>query len=252
MSRRNRTHRQWQAMLVVFASIAMAASSASQTIPPQGPSASVVDQDLVRRHLTAARNLLSDVTELPAAPQLTGDTRTQVQRLISNFNELIAAGSDWRDSYAKVAENLDGLLRQQAPPSGQPGAVGTTGTVGAAPLDASIHAKLVEFRNALDQFEAAASGNPPAARDQAEPARKAPVTPQDLLVHIEAVEVILGAQAEAQKSTTAAAGGAVTSSETPSGSTRTTIAGPDVTLNAEQLEQIRAHLAELRRLVEQK
>jgi hypothetical protein len=75
---------------------------------------------------------------------------------------------------------------------------------------------------------------------------------RDLLLHVEALEVILGAQARVQKEATAAAGGAVVSSETPSGSTRTTVTGPDVTLNAQQLEQITAHLAEMRRLLEKK
>ena len=55
-----------------------------------------------------------------------------------------------------------------------------------------------------------------------------------------------------QKEATAAAGGAVVSSETPSGSTRTTVTGPDVTLNGQQLEQVKAHLAEMRRLLEKK
>ena len=75
---------------------------------------------------------------------------------------------------------------------------------------------------------------------------------QDLLLHVEALEVILGAQARVQKEATAAAGGAVVSSETPSGSTRTTVTGPDVTLNGQLLEQIRMHLAEMRRLLEKK
>ena len=64
--------------------------------------------------------------------------------------------------------------------------------------------------------------------------------------------MILGAQAAAQKASTAAAGGAVTSTETPSGSTKTTLTGPDVTLNASQLEQINTHLKEIRRLLEKK
>lgn len=250
MFRSNRTHWQWQATIVVIASIAMAASGASQTMPPQGPSVAVADQDLVRRHLTAARNLLSDVTELPAAAQLTGDNRAQVQRLISNFNELISAGPNWRDSYAKVAENLEGILGQAEPPSGQEGAVGTSGTT-VAPLDASIRAKLVEFRAELGRFEAAASASAPAARTSAQPAQK-PTMMSPELVHIEAIEVILDAQARTQKAATAAAGGAVTSSQTASGSTRTTITNPDVTLSAGQLEQIKAHLTELRRLLERK
>ena len=75
---------------------------------------------------------------------------------------------------------------------------------------------------------------------------------RDLLLHVEALEVILGAQTRVQKEATAAAGGAVVSSETPSGSTRTTVTGPDVTLNGQQLEQVKTHLAEMRRLLEKK
>ena len=71
---------------------------------------------------------------------------------------------------------------------------------------------------------------------------------RDVLLHVEALEVILGAQDAAQKAATAAAGGPVVSTETASGSTRTRITGPDVTLNNEQLVQIRAHLKDIRRL----
>ena len=64
--------------------------------------------------------------------------------------------------------------------------------------------------------------------------------------------MILGAQDAAQKAATAAAGGSVVSTETASGSTKTTITGPNVTLNNEQLDQIRAHLKDIRRLLERK
>jgi hypothetical protein len=241
--------RHWPASLLVIASIAIATPGSAQTMPQRGPSAPGADPDLARRHLTAARNILSDVTELPAAAQLTGDDRTQVQHLISNFNVLIATGSNWRESYATVESSLDALLGQQQLSPSVPGAVGTSGTAGA--LDAGIRAKLVEFRAELGRFEAAAGGSAPAARTPAQPAQKATVMSQEL-VHIEAIEVILDAQVRAQKAATAAAGGAVTSSQTASGSTRTTITNPDVTLGAGQLEQIKAHLTELRRLVERK
>jgi hypothetical protein len=247
MSRSHRTHRQWCAILVVIASMAGTASGTAQTMPPQGPSAPGPDHDLARRHLTAARNLLSDVTELPAAAQLTGDTRLQVQRLIGDFNELIATGSNWRESYAKVESGLESLLSQPASPAG----ADSSGTSGAGSLDATIRGKLVEFSSQLDRFEAAASGKEPAGRAPAQPAQQARAMPQEL-VHIEAIEVILDAQARAQKAATVAAGGAITSSQTASGSTRTTITNPDVTLGADQLEQIKAHLTELRRLLERK
>ena len=59
--------------------------------------------------------------------------------------------------------------------------------------------------------------------------------------------MILGAQATAQSAATAAAGGAVTTSPTASGSTKTTITNADVTLNPSQLDQIKTHLADIRR-----
>jgi hypothetical protein len=115
---------------------------------------------------------------------------------------------------------------------------------------------------------AAAPAEPPPAAAAAEPPATSvaiddnpPVEPaateqdsidvaRDILLHVEAIEVILGAQAAAQKAATAAAGGVVTTTETPSGSTRTTITSPNVTLDGKQLEQVKTHLAEIRRLVE--
>ncbi len=112
-------------------------------------------------HLTAARNALSDVTQLPAAAQLSGETRTRVQQLITSFNELIGK-SDWRGPYAKVEANLSTLLGSEtpAPATAAPGAVGTSGA--AAGLDPAIRAKLVEFRTHLDMFKTVASAAAPA------------------------------------------------------------------------------------------
>jgi len=113
--------------------------------------------------LTAARESLSQLTQLPAAAQLTGDARTQVSQLISNFNELITTNTEWRASYAKVQANLNALVGDQradespapAPAPGAAGAVGTSGTTG---VDPTIKAKLVEFRTHLMDFEKAAGG----------------------------------------------------------------------------------------------
>ena len=285
-----RIYARWTTTLAAAAAIALAASgSAAAAGPTQATSG--VNQDLAKQHLTAARNALSDVTQLPAAAQLTGETRTEIQQLISNFNELITTGADWRRPHAKVRSNLAALLGPDVPPpaSGTAGAVGTSGT--GSTIDPAIRAMLVEFRAELDRFESAASATaspspeaaapPPAPTPTPTPApTPAPTTPpvavddkpdsppetaaatdedqevtvvaRDLLLHVEAVEVILGAQTAAQKAATAAAGGAVVSTDTPSGSTRTTITGPDVTLNAGQLDQIRTHLKEIRRLLDKK
>ena len=301
----------WLAALATAAVVALASPAGAQTVPPP-PAGALSSADLAKVHLTAARNALSDVTQLPAAAQLTGDTRTRVQQLITSFNELIGK-SDWRGPYAKVEANLSTLLGSETPATATPGAVGTSGA--ASGLDPAIRAKLVEFRAHLDMFKTVASmatpatAAPPAAAT-APPAAAAPPSPtppptpapatmppaptaptaeptppptaappaspdprpdapspadavnddaqevsgvaRDLLLHVEALEVILGAQARVQAEATVAAGGVVVSSETPSGSTRTTVTGPDVTLNGEQLEQVKAHLAEMRRLLEKK
>jgi hypothetical protein len=292
MTHMNRTHARWTTTLAAAASIALAASGFAQTVPPAQP-APAVNQDLAKKHLTAARNVLNEVTQLPAAAQLTGDARTQVQQLISNFNELITKDSEWRDSYAKVESNLAALLGPTEPAAATDtaGAVGTTGTAGAvgttgtaSAIDPAIRAKLMEIRTHLDQFEAVVDGaaapspevattpmpaatasaaatgarpdSPPATNPSTDPAtntaQEVTVVSKELLDHVEALEVILGAQTVAQKAATTAAGGAVVSNETVTGSTRTTVTGPDVTLNADQLAQIKTHLKELRRLLEKK
>ena len=290
MAGTKRTHVRWMTTLIATASIALAAPSSAQTAQP-APS---VNQDLVKQRLTTARNTLSAVTQLPAAAQLTGETRTQMQQLINNFNELISTGADWRVPYAKVESGLAALLGPVAPPSGTAGAVGTSGT--GRPMDPAIRDMLVEFRNDLKEFERVASGNAsPEPEPEPEPAPAAPPAPpnqptpdpsparstaapdpdkekeesldppvanedgqdaaatsRDVLLHIEAIEVILGAQTAAQKASTAAAGGAVVASETPSGSTKITISGPNVTLTPEQLDDITTRLKEIRRLLEKK
>lgn len=158
------------------------ATPATQTPPPGAAPAQAApqaDEQAARRHLTEARNTLSALTQLPAASQLSGDARTQVSQLISNFNELISAQSNWKESYDKVSANLSTLLGPEnvepAPPAtGTPGAVGTSGTV---TVDPSIREKLVELRRQLSEFEKAAGGS--AAADpsaMATPPASAPTT----------------------------------------------------------------------------
>lgn len=270
--------------------------SAQDQPAPQAPA--TVDQTLARKYLTDARNALSEITELPAAQQLTGEPRTRVQLLITNFNELITKTTDWRASYDKVEASLAALLATEAPAAGTPGAVGTSGTT--ASLAPEIREKLIEFGTHLEQYKSTASGEAPSAEREPEappaappteppptepppteptptepPVTASPTTPvseespdnppvdpaaaqaaesadvaRDILLHVEAVEVILGAQANAQKAATDAAGGAVVTSTTPSGSTKTTITNPNVTLTPSQLDEIKTHLSEIRRLVD--
>ena len=308
MARRMSTHTAWTTAFAAAASLAIASSAAAQTPPPATPPAQTPPpataaqdpaaapnptQDAAKQHLTAARNSLSELTQLPAASQLTGEARTQVQQLISNFNELITAKTNWRESYAKVEGTLEMLLPPEPSPaaSATPGAVGTSGTTPS--IDPAVRAKLVDFREHLNKFEAVAAATPaptaapasavsepsptappastPAAagsttstfttttttsapdepRPDPEPSSEG-ISAEDILLHIEAIEALLGAQSTAQSAATSAAGGAVTTSPTASGSTRTTVNNADVTLTPSQLDEIKAHLADIRRGVEKK
>jgi hypothetical protein len=138
--------------------------------PPAEPAAAAAaaapgaqaDADAAHRALTTARDTLSQLTQLPAAAQLTGEARTQVAQLISNFNELITTQSDWKASYAKVNANLTALLGPDspdaaaaAPATATAGAVGTAGTT---ELDPALRAKLVELRKTLVEFQKASGG----------------------------------------------------------------------------------------------
>jgi hypothetical protein len=287
-SRSPTSRTRWTATLGA-AVLALSASGAAQTAPPPAMTTPSPNQDLARQHLTNARNVLNDLTQLPAAGQLAGNPRRLVQQLITDFNAMLTISAGWHASYEKVDATLDVLLEPQAPEpaAGTSGAIGTSGaSVAGNAIDPAIRAKLEEFRAHLDQFEDVASGNatpdppptstpppsdppattPPTAPPAIEDRPDAPPAPtsepredqdvsgvaRDVLLHVEAVEVMLEAQTAAQKAATDAAGGAVVTSQTPSGSTRTTIAGPNVTLTDEQLARIRAHLKDIRLLLERK
>ncbi len=156
-----------------------AAQSPAPTAAAAAPAAAAqpqIDADGARRSLVAARESLTQLTKLPAAGQLSGDARTQVGQLIANFNELISAQSNWRDSYAKVSANLTALLGPDsgdaaaavaAPatataaaataPAATAGAVGTSGST-KVELDPTIREKLMELRKNLAEFEKASGG----------------------------------------------------------------------------------------------
>ena len=198
-----------------------AAPTPSDAAKPQ------VDPETVKRHLTAARDSLSQLTQLPAAAQLTGDARTQVSQLIGNFNELITTNTECRAAFGKVQANLTALLGNQAadespaPAAGTPGAVGTAGTT---TLDPAIRAKLVDFRNHLMDFEKAATGVTQSnASMSPSPAASASTAPA-------AADPTASVPARASGAATAAAAAATTgtTSETPSaaGTTGSTASAP--------------------------
>jgi hypothetical protein len=166
-----RTIAPWTVALATATILAMPLSGLAQTPqqPPPTPSQSAqpttpaapqsdASKEAAKAHLTAARNSLSQITQMPAAGQLQGETRTQVSQLISNFNELITTKEDWKASFAKVESNVDALLAGSG--TAEPGKPAAAGE-----LDPGIRGKLVEFREHLTKFEQAATGN--AARDAA-------------------------------------------------------------------------------------
>ncbi len=201
-----------------------AEAAAPQAATPQSSS-----PDEAKRHLSAARDSLSQLTQLPAAAQLQGEPRNQVSQLIANFNELITTKENWRASYDKLNGNLMTLLGSetaapaQPAPTGTPGAVGTSGATG---LDPAIRGKLVEFKEHLVKFEKSAEGGAASPAPETSPAQKSADSPMG---HLDAIEAILNAPP--------ASGQAATSG---------------LTLNTTQVEQLRTHLAEIRKALDKK
>lgn len=211
------------------------------------------DLEAAKRHLTEARNTLSQLTQLPAAAQLSGEARTQISQLISNFNELITTQSDWRAAYAKVSANMTALLGPDTGAADPATPVGTSGS--GMNLDPAVRAKLVEMRKHLAEFERGAGGGAPAPASAPAAAAPTPSSPKaaaappepstpppaaaapatatppaaqpassDPLAHIAAIDAILKSQNES--------GG--------------------LTLDKAQVELLRTHVAELRKLLEKK
>ena len=95
--------------------------------------------------------------------------------------------------------------------------------------------------------------SPPAPTRDPRATQEFSVVARDVLLHLEAVEVILSPQAAAQKASTEAAGGAVVSTQTASGSTRTTVNGTKRHAQRGTAQnRIETHLKDIRLLLERK
>lgn len=123
--------------------------------PPQSSAQGDAAAD-AKANLVQARESLSQLTTMPEASKLQGNARAQVSQLISSFNALISAKSDWHAAYAKLDSDLNALI---GPDTGDHpvGTSGTTAAAGSTELDPALRAKLVEFRTHLKAFEKAAS-----------------------------------------------------------------------------------------------
>lgn len=236
---------------------AMASTSdpAPATTPPAADAASPkADHEGARRHLTEARNVLSQLTQLPAAAQLSGEARTHMSQLISNFNELITTQSEWRAVYGKVAANLTALLGPDTGATEPPAASGAVGTSGSGMnLDPAVRAKLIEMRNKLAEFERAAGGGAPATGSASAPAATPTTSPK-----------AAAAPPEPPGPPAAMAPTPATTAPVPSASSeplrhvtaietlfKSQNESGGVTLDKAQLELLRTHIAELRKLLEQ-
>ena len=249
--------------------------------PTASAASSQVDEDAAKRHLTSARDSLAQLTQLPAAAQLTGDARTQVSQLISNFNELITAKADWKAAYDKVSANVTALIGAEsaapeaaaAAPAGTPGAVGTSGSTAAA-LDPAIKGKLVEFRTHLMAFEKAA-GTSTGGSETSAPASSASAASPSASSAPSSGPSPSSAEPSASPSSSSPDPDPAPRSNPPGQSSAQSPsagqASPDgaishitaiesmivgsgskLTLEPAQVEQIRMHLAELRKAIESK
>jgi hypothetical protein len=261
-----------QAAAAAQSPAASSAAPAEQTqTQAQAPTADASVQngeEGAKRHLTAARDSLAQLTQLPAAAQLTGDTRTQVSQLIGNFNELITAKSDWRASYDKVAANVTALIGADAAPpeaaaaapTGTPGAVGTSGST-AATLDPAIKGKLVEFRTHLMAFEKAAgdapSGPSSPSSSATTPSSSAPASSAASSASPSSPSPEpVASSSPAEQGAAAAQSAGKMSQDNPISHIEAIEAiigsGSKLTLEQGQVEQIRMHLTQLRKAVEKK
>jgi hypothetical protein len=233
------------------------AAQAPQQAATQPSQAAQPSQDEARRHLTLARDSLSQLTQLPAASQLAGETRAQVSQLITNFNELITTSTEWKASYSKVDANLTALLGAPAgdepppaaaAPTGTPGAVGTSG---ATTLDPAIRAKLIEFRAHLKDFEKAAAGASAAAPANAPSPTSAAPSPSPAAASAAAAATAAPepATASSDQASSEDAARHIQAIETILSSSP---ADAPLTLDKTQVEQLRLHLTLLKKIVDKK
>jgi hypothetical protein len=137
------------------------AGAAGQAPPASQPvSVQEVVGPLALQHLNAARDVLADMTKLPAAMRLEGQARTNVNQLIADFNALITSSSaEWKPALDRVQQSLAALLGSSPTADGQT-AVGTSGPVAGTLLDPALAGRLLDVRVQVEQFGQAAGAVP--------------------------------------------------------------------------------------------
>ena len=168
--------------VAAFAIAALPAVALAQT-PRTGAAA---QPNPAAEHLTAARAALNKVLNAPAP---SGDAFKKLSDIKTHYLALEKAAStaspEWNTHYKEIDRLVTELL---GAPSGEPGAVGTSGRAGAPAgkgLDPAVTANLQDFRTHLTGFSTAMSGGaatsspaaaPPAPAAPSAPA-PAPATP---------------------------------------------------------------------------
>lgn len=211
-----------------------------------------VGADAAHEHLRRARQSLADLTALPQAQQLQGETRSQVSQLISQFNTLITTEDNWQVSYSQVEQTLNALLSGSTSAPATPPATGTAGTGGApGALDPAVRSKLEEFQQHLQAFYTAAAGSTSAGTTTGtqttgtQIGTTSPGMSSDVETDIAAIERIVNEALGSSSST------APSSTSTQTGATGTSgvAASGQVTIDRAKLEQIRMHLQRIRESV---
>jgi hypothetical protein len=169
--------------VAVFAIAALPAVALAQTTR----TGAAAQPNPAAEHLTAARAALNKVLNAPAP---SGDAFKKLSDIKTHYLALEKAAStaspEWNTHYKEIDRLVTELL---GAPSGEPGAVGTSGRAGepaSKGLDPAVTANLQDFRTHLIGFRTAMSGGaatsspaaaPPAPAAPAAPAPAAPATP---------------------------------------------------------------------------
>jgi hypothetical protein len=218
----------------------------------QGQQSRQPDEAAARAALAQAKQSLTELIALPDTSKLSADARSAINQVITNFNSLVTAESNWYERYRDVQRSLAPMIGPD-PAEGAAGATGTsgTGTTGAAgttgtsgtaagattatgaaggasvDVPAPVKDKLVQFRQHMSEFAQAAGapppGSPAATAAEAAARAKSGASPNgaEMQTEIDAIvdliQQALGSQASSSGSSSTGTSGTGTSGTGTSG-----------------------------------
>jgi hypothetical protein len=244
----------------------------TQQAAPQGQR----NEEAARNELQQAKQALTDLIALPETSKLDAESRSAVNQIITSFNNLVTADSNWFERYQEVQRSLTPVIgpdpsdptsstgaTSTAGTSGTAGTAGTAGTTtsgaAAATVDVPqpIKDKLVQFRQHMAAFAAAAGAPPPGSPAAAggtaqDPASAGGASGEAMQPHFDAigdlVQQALAGQSSAGTGTTGTSG----TGTTGTGTSGTAAASGTVTVDRATLQEIQAHLQKLREIARAK